>query len=170
MAKLAGAKVMVTAGSADKCAACTALGADLAVDYKQQDFVAESVAFSNGQGIDVILDMVGGDYFRRNIQAAARHGRIVNIAHLQGSKAEIDMMPVMLKNLTLTGSTLRARALEEKTRLTEAVATNIWPYIGQAVKPVVDSTFELAQAGEAQKRMESSAHIGKIILTCGDDQ
>jgi putative PIG3 family NAD(P)H quinone oxidoreductase len=170
MAKLAGAKVMVTAGSADKCAACTALGADLAVDYKQQDFVAESVAFSNGQGIDVILDMVGGDYFQRNIQAAARHGRIVNIAHLQGSKAEIDMMPVMLKNLTLTGSTLRARALEEKTRLTEAVATNIWPHIGQAVKPVVDSTFELAQAGEAQKRMESSAHIGKIILTCGDDQ
>ena len=170
MAKLAGAKVMVTAGSADKCAACTALGADLAVDYKQQDFVAESVAFSNGQGIDVILDMVGGDYFHRNIQAAARHGRIVNIAHLQGSKAEIDMMPVMLKNLTLTGSTLRARALEEKTRLTGAVATNIWPHIGQAVKPVVDSTFELAQAGEAQKRMESSAHIGKIILTCGDDQ
>ncbi len=170
MAKLAGAKVMVTAGSADKCAACTALGADLAVDYKQQDFVAESVAFSNGQGIDVILDMVGGDYFQRNIQAAARHGRIVNIAHLQGSKAEIDMMPVMLKNLTLTGSTLRARALEEKTRLTGAVATNIWPHIGQAVKPVVDSTFELAQAGEAQKRMESSAHIGKIILTCGDDQ
>lgn len=170
MAKLAGAKVMVTAGSADKCAACTALGADLAVDYKQQDFVAESVAFSDGKGIDVILDMVGGDYFQRNIQAAARHGRIVNIAHLQGSKAEIDMMPVMLKNLTLTGSTLRARALEEKTRLTEAVATNIWPHIGQAVKPVVDSTFELAQAGEAQKRMESSAHIGKIILTCGDDQ
>ena len=170
MAKLAGAKVMVTAGSADKCAACTALGADLAVDYKQQDFVAESVAFSDGKGIDVILDMVGGDYFQRNIQAAARHGRIVNIAHLQGSKAEIDMMPVMLKNLTLTGSTLRARALEEKTRLTGAVATNIWPHIGQAVKPVVDSTFELAQAGEAQKRMESSAHIGKIILTCGDDQ
>lgn len=165
MAKLAGAEVVVTAGSAEKCAACTALGADLAVDYSQQDFVAECQSFSDGHGMDVILDMVGGTYFQRNIDAAARGGRIVNIAHLQGARAEIDMMPVMLKNLTLTGSTLRARPIAEKTRLTQLIEQEIWPHIGDKVKPVVDSDFPLAEAGAAQARMESSAHIGKIILT-----
>jgi len=165
MAKLAGAEVVVTAGSAEKCAACTALGADLAVDYSQQDFVAECQSFSDGHGMDVILDMVGGTYFQRNIEAAARSGRIVNIAHLQGARAEIDMMPVMLKNLTLTGSTLRARPIEEKTRLTELIGQEIWPHIGDKVKPVVDGHFPLAEAGAAQARMESSAHIGKIILS-----
>jgi len=166
MAKMAGAKVMITAGSAEKCAACTALGADLAVNYRQDDFVEQSVGFSDGHGMDIILDMVGGPYFQRNIQAAARGGRIVNIAHLQGSQAEIDMMPVMLKNLTLTGSTLRARAIDEKTRLTQAIATHIWPHIGDTVKSIVDTTFPLSQAGAAHQLMESSAHIGKIILTC----
>jgi NADPH2:quinone reductase len=166
MAKQAGAKVMVTAGGPDKCDACTNLGADLAVNYNLDDFVEASVAFSDGRGIDVILDMVGGSYFQRNIQAAARGGRIINIAHLQGSKAEIDMMPVMLKNLTLTGSTLRARATEEKTRLTQAIASHIWPHIGTTVKPIVDSTFPLAQAAKAHQLMETSAHIGKIILQC----
>lgn len=166
MAKMAGAKVMITAGSAEKCAACTALGADLAVNYRQDDFVEQSVGFRDGHGMDIILDMVGGPYFQRNIQAAARGGRIVNIAHLQGSQAEIDMMPVMLKNLTLTGSTLRARAIDEKTRLTQAIAAHIWPHIGDTVKPIVDTAFPLSQAGAAHQLMESSAHIGKIILTC----
>ena len=166
MAKMAGAKVMTTAGNAQKCAACTDLGADLAVNYRQDDFVAQSASFSDGHGMDIILDMVGGPYFQRNIQAAARGGRIINIAHLQGSQAEIDMMPVMLKNLTLTGSTLRARAIEEKTRLTQAIAKHVWPHIGDQVKPIVDTTFALSQAGAAHQLMESSAHIGKIILTC----
>ncbi len=166
MAKMAGAKVVATAGSAEKCKACTDLGADLAINYQQDDFVELSSQFSAGHGMDIILDMVGGAYFQRNIQAAARGGRIVNIAHLQGSQAEIDMMPVMLKNLTLTGSTLRARPIEEKTRLTRAIATHIWPHIGNAVKPIVDTTFPLSQAGAAHQLMETSAHIGKIILTC----
>ncbi|MDC0147926.1 NAD(P)H-quinone oxidoreductase [Alphaproteobacteria bacterium] len=170
MAKHAGARVMATAGSADKCAACTDLGADLAVNYNLDNFVEASVGFSDGLGMNVILDMVGGAYFQRNIQAAARGGRIINIAHLQGSRAEIDMMPVMLKNLTLTGSTLRARALEEKTRLTQAVAAHIWPHIRTHVKPIIDSTFPLAQAGKAHQLMESSAHIGKIILQCEGDE
>ncbi len=174
MGKLFKARIITTAGSAEKCIQCEKLGADLAINYKQADFVEMVKDFTKKAGADVILDMVGGDYFARNIEAAARGGRIVNIAHLQGSRAEIDFLPIMLKNLTLTGSTLRARPIEEKSRLTRAVAAYIWPHIGtdespdesNAIKPVIDSVFPLAKAGAAQARMESSQHIGKIILDC----
>lgn len=166
MAKQAGARVIVTAGSAEKCAACRDLGADLAINYKQQDFVAACADFTDGQGVDVILDMVGGDYLNRNIQAAAMGGRIVNIAFMAGFEATANFLPVMLKRLTLTGSTLRARPIEEKTRLTQAVAERFWPHIGGAVKPVVDCVIPLAEAGRAHQRMEESQHIGKIILDC----
>lgn len=167
MAKLRGAQVFVTAGSEEKCNACSKLGADLAINYRAQDFVAAVKEATQGLGANVIFDMVGGDYVARNIEASARGGRIVNIAFLHGSKVELDLMPVMLKNLTLTGSTLRARAEAEKSRLTAAVQREIWPHIGTALLPVVDSVFPLADAGQAQARMESSAHIGKIILDCG---
>ena len=166
MAKHAGARVIVTAGSEEKCAACRELGADLAINYKTDDFVEACREFTDGQGVNVILDMVGGDYVARNMEAAAMRGRIVNIAYMQGFTAEVNFLPVMLKQLTLTGSTLRARPVDEKTRLTQEVAARFWPHIGTVVKPVVDRVFPLAEAGEAQAHMESSAHIGKIILDC----
>lgn len=166
MAKQAGAKVIVTAGSDEKCEACRDLGADLAINYKQQDFVEACAAFTGGDGVDVILDMVGGDYLNRNIQTAGMGGRIVNIAFMDGFEATANFLPVMLKRLTLTGSTLRARPIDEKTRLTQQVATHIWPHIGNAVKPVVDTVLPLAEAGQAHGLMESSDHIGKIILDC----
>lgn len=168
MAKRAGANVIVTAGSAEKCAACIGLGADIAVNYKEEDFVAACTAFTAGNGVDVILDMVGGDYVARNMQAAAVGGRIVNIAYMAGFEATVNFLPVMLKRLTLTGSTLRARPLAEKSRLTAAIAAHYWPPAGTAVKPVVDSVFPLAEAGRAHALMEDSRHIGKIILDCSD--
>ena len=170
MAKHFGAQVIVTAGSEEKCAACRDLGADLAINYKEQDFVAACAEFTHGAGVNVILDMVGGDYIGRNMEAAAAGGRIVNIAYMQGFVAEVNFLPVMLKNLTLTGSTLRARPLAEKTRLTKAVAEAFWPHIGThdgaVIKPIVDSVYPLAEAGKAQAHMETSNHIGKIILDC----
>lgn len=166
MAKHFGAKVIVTAGSPEKCAACLDLGADLAIDYKSQDFVEACDRFTQGQGVNVILDMVGGEYVNRNIQATAIGGRIVNIAHMAGFETQVNFLPVMLKRLTLTGSTLRARPTEEKTRLTKAVAKKIWSSLGVSVKPVVDSVVPLAEAGKAHARMETSQHIGKIILDC----
>ena len=168
MAKHWGAKVVITAGSDDKCAACRDLGADLTVNYKSRDFVDACRDFTQGAGINVILDMVGGDYIARNMEAAAMGGRIVNIAYMQGFSAEVNFLPVMLKRLTLTGSTLRARPLAEKTRLAEAVNKAFWPHIGAAVKPIVDSVYPLAEAGKAHTHMESSHHIGKIILDCSN--
>ena len=169
MAKIFGAQVIVTAGSKEKCDACLQLGADLAINYRDEDFVKQVNTFTQEVGAHVILDMVGGDYISRNMACAARGGRIVNIAFLHGSKAEVDFMPVMIKNLTLTGSTLRARSIAEKSRLTDAVAEAIWPDVGLSVKPVIDKVFPLAQAGAAQARMEASEHIGKIILDCEAD-
>ena len=166
MAKHFGARVAITAGTDEKCDFCENLGADLTINYKTTDFEAAIAALSDGQGADLILDMVGGGYFQRNIAAAARGGRIVNIAHLEGARAEIDMLPVMLKNLTLTGSTLRARPIPEKSRLTNIIKEKIWPLAGQEIKPIVDTVFPLAEAGAAQSLMETSQHIGKIILDC----
>lgn len=160
-----GARVIATAGSAEKCAACEKLGAE-AINYREKDFVAEVKSLTGGRGVDVILDMVGGDYIQRNLQAAAADGRIVSIAFLNGSTAEVNFMPVMLKRLTLTGSTLRPRSIEEKAALAHALQEKVWPLIEAGrVKPLVDATFPLAEAAEAHALMERSSHIGKIILS-----
>ena len=166
MAKYYGATVVTTAGTDEKCDFCEKLGADLAINYKNTHFDAAIDTLTEGKGVNLILDMVGGSYFQRNISAAARGGRIVNIAHLEGARAEIDMLPVMLKNLILTGSTLRARPISEKTRLTGIIKEKIWPMAGKEIKPIVDTIFPLGEAGAAQSLMETSQHIGKIILDC----
>lgn len=166
LAATLGVKVLATAGSADKCKACEELGAARAINYREEDFVEVVKEETGGKGADVILDMVGGDYVARNIQAAARMGRIVNIAYMSGSKVEVDLLPVMLKRLTLRGSTLRARDLNEKARLTAEVRLHAWPLVEQGrVRPVVDTTFPLKDAARAHERMEGSGHIGKILLT-----
>ena len=166
MAKYYGATVVTTAGTDEKCDFCEKLGADLTINYKNTDFDAAIDTLTEGKGVNLILDIVGGSYFQRNISAAARGGRIVNIAHLEGARAEIDMLPVMLKNLILTGSTLRARPIPEKTRLTGIIKEKIWPLAGKEIKPIVDTVFPLGEASAAQSLMETSQHIGKIILDC----
>jgi NADPH2:quinone reductase len=170
LAKQFGARVIVTAGSQEKCDACRKLGADVAVNYKTQDFVAETKAATDGKGAhvgaDVILDMVGGDYIERNYEAAAVEGRIVQIAFLGSSKANVDFRRIMLKRLHHTGSTLRSRSVEDKGLIARAVADKVMPLIAAGkVRPVMDSTFPLAEAAKAHARMETSAHIGKIVLT-----
>lgn len=158
----------MTAGAADKCAACEKLGALRAINYRDEDFVEVVKEFTGGHGADVILDMVGGSYIERNFSAAAPDGRIVQIAFLEGSKVEVNFMRLMLKRLTLTGSTLRARPNEVKGKIAKALEKQVWPLIASgAVKPVMDSTFPLEKAADAHARMESSAHIGKIVLTTG---
>jgi len=160
-----GARVITTAGSDEKCAACLALGAEQAVNYRSEDFVAATMAFTGGAGIDVALDMVGGDYIARNLEALAMDGRLAQIAFLQGSLAEVDFGSVMRKRLTVTGSTLRPQSSERKGAIAAALEAKVWPLItaGQ-VAPVIHQTFPLAAASEAHRLMESSRHIGKIIL------
>lgn len=161
-----GATVIATAGSAEKCEACRKLGAHTAINYREQDFVEETKRQTDGRGADVILDMVGGDYIPRNIQACAPDGRIVSIAFLNGSTAEVNFMPVMLKRLTLTGSTLRPRSIEEKAALAATLKAKVWPLLDAGrVKPLVDTVFPLAEASKAHALMEKSSHIGKIVLT-----
>lgn len=161
-----GARVFATAGSDEKCAACEALGAEKAINYKTQDFVEIVRGETDGHGADVILDMVGGDYIDRNIKTAAIDGRIVNIAFLQGANVQVNMLPVMLKRLTLTGSTLRPRSAEEKAAIADALEQKVWPLIAAgSICPQVAATFPLEQVAEAHRLMESSAHIGKIVLT-----
>ncbi len=165
MASRLGARVIATAGTPEKCAACEDLGAEKAVNYKDADFVEAAREFGGGKGVDVILDMVGGDYVARNIQALARDGRLVSIAFLKGSKVALDLMPVMLKRLTLTGSTLRPQSVERKGEIAAALKERIWPLISSGdIKPVVHSTFPLAEAAQAHHLMESGRHIGKIVL------
>ncbi|WP_421866173.1 NAD(P)H-quinone oxidoreductase [Parvibaculum sp.] len=160
-----GATVVATAGSAEKCNAIEKLGAQ-AVNYREQDFVEEVKKLTEGRGADVILDMVGGDYIERNIKAAATDGRIVSIAFLNGSTAKVNFMPVMLKRLTLTGSTLRPRSIEEKAALAETLEGKVWPLLDAGrVKPLIDKVFPLAKASDAHALMEKSSHIGKIVLT-----
>ena len=168
LAKAFGARVIVTAGSSEKCDACRKLGADVAVNYKTEDFVAATKEATGGNGADVILDMVGGDYIERNYEAAAVEGRIVQIAFQGSPKANVDFRRVMLKRLHHTGSTLRSRSVADKAAIADAIAQKVLPLIasGQA-RPVMDSTFPLAKAAQAHARMESSAHIGKIVLTTG---
>jgi NADPH2:quinone reductase len=165
LAKAFGAKVVTTAGSAEKCAACRKLGADVAVNYKAEDFVAATKAATAGKGADVVLDMVGGDYIERNYEAAAIDGRIVQIAFLGSSKATVDFRRLMLKRLTHTGSTLRARSVPDKAAIARAVEERVLPLIAAGkVKPLIDSTFPLKEAAAAHARMEASTHIGKIVL------
>ncbi|MFO1122170.1 MAG: NAD(P)H-quinone oxidoreductase [Hyphomicrobiales bacterium] len=163
LAKALGARVIVTAGSDAKCDACLALGADLAINYRDSDFVA--VLAGKAIQPDVILDMVGGDYVARNLKVGALHGRIVNIAFQAGSKVEVDLLPVMLKRLTLTGSTLRPRTVAEKAEIARALEETVWPLIAAGlVKPQIYKTFPLAEAAAAHALMESSEHVGKIVL------
>ena len=168
LVKRFGCPVYATAGSAEKVEFCAQLGAVRAINYREQDFVKELRAETEGRGIDVILDMVGGDYVDRNIQLAAVEGRIVNIAYLQGSMVEANLMPIMLKRLVLTGSTLRARSAEFKAALTAEVRRQAWPWIEAGeVKPVIHQVFSFADAAEAHRVMEASTHIGKLILSWG---
>jgi putative PIG3 family NAD(P)H quinone oxidoreductase len=166
LAKAFGARVIATAGTSEKCEACRKLGADLAINYKTEDFVALTKQATAGHGADVILDMVGGDYIGRNYEAAAVEGRIVQIAFQASSRANVDMMRLMLKRLTHTGSTLRARSVVDKEAIARAVETHALPLIATGrARPVIDSTFPLAQASAAHARMEGGKHIGKIVLT-----
>lgn len=166
LAKMFGARVFTTAGSPEKCAACLELGAEAAFNYHTQDFVAEVKALTENRGVDVLLDMVGGDYIPRNIELMARDGRIVSIAFLNGSVAKVNFMPIMLKRLTLTGSTLRPRSITEKAGIADALREKVWPLLNTGrVKPLIDATFPLADAAKAHTLMEKSTHIGKIILT-----
>ena len=166
LAKQFGAKVITTAGSDEKCAACRNLGADVAVNYKAEDFVAAIKAATGDKGADVILDMVGGDYIARNYEAAAVEGRIVQIAFQGGPKAEVNFMRMMLKRLHHTGSTLRSRSVADKGAIAHAVEVHALPLIAKGlVKPVIHKTFPLKQAAAAHALMESSSHIGKIVLT-----
>jgi NADPH2:quinone reductase len=165
LAREFGARVITTAGSPEKCEACRKLGADPAINYKSEDFVAITKAATGGKGADVILDMVGGDYIERNYEAAAVEGRVVQIAFQGSPKATVDFRRIMLKRLIHTGSTLRARSVEDKGAIARAVEKHVLPLITAGrVKPVIDSTFPLAQAAATHARMESSAHIGKIVL------
>jgi NADPH2:quinone reductase len=166
LAKQFGARVITTAGSDDKCAAAKKLGADIAINYKREDFVAATKEANGGKGVELILDMVGGDYIERNYEAAAVEGRIVQIAFQGSSTASVDFRKIMLKRLHHTGSTLRARSVADKGKIAAAIAQNVLPLLEQgAVRPVMDSAFPLAKAAQAHARMESSAHIGKIVLT-----
>ena len=166
MAKAHGAKVFVTVGGQDKVDACLKLGADAAINYKTDDFVARTKALTDGVGVDVILDMVGGDYIDRNYEAAAIEGRIVQIAFLGGSKATPNFAKLMMKRLHHTGSTLRPRSVADKAAMVSAIEAKAMPWLASGrVKPLMDSTFPLKEASKAHARMESSQHIGKIVLT-----
>ncbi|CCE22568.1 NAD(P)H-quinone oxidoreductase [Methylotuvimicrobium alcaliphilum] len=166
MAKAFGVRVFVTAGSARKSAFCLELGADAAINYREQDFVEEVSALTSGRGVDVILDMIGGDYFPRNLKCMAFDARLVQIAVQGGPKAEINLLQVFLKRLTITGSTLRARDNAFKSAIAGKLREHVWPLLESGdIHPVIDTVLPLAEAAEAHALMESSQHIGKIILT-----
>jgi NADPH2:quinone reductase len=166
MAKATGNRVFATAGSDEKCAACVRLGAEKAINYKTQDFLAEVKAATAGKGVNVILDMVGGDYVPKELKALADDGRLVFIAFLRGPKTELDINELMRRRLTITGSTLRPRTVEFKGYIANNLREKIWPLIEAGkIKPQVFKTFPLAQAADAHRLMESSQHIGKIVLT-----
>ncbi|HXI48375.1 MAG TPA: NAD(P)H-quinone oxidoreductase [Steroidobacteraceae bacterium] len=166
LAKAWGARVYATAGTEKKARACEALGAVRGIDYKTEDFVEVMRAQTKGEGVDITLDMVAGSYVQRNLDIAAVEGRVVTISLLGGSRAEINMGMVLTKRLTLTGSTLRSRSVAQKAAVADAVRKNVWPLLAAGkVRPVIFATFPLAEASEAHRLMETSNHIGKIVLT-----
>ena len=170
LAQHVGVEVIVTAGSAEKVAFCKDFGADHAIDYRQDDFVARVKEITAGEGVDVVLDMVGGAYLQKDLSLLRRDGRLVLIAFLEGSKTPFDFLPVMMKRLTITGSTMRSRNLAEKAAIRDALRRHVWPSLDAGrMKPHVCATFPLAQAGAAHLLMESGRHIGKIVLQVGGE-
>ena len=168
LAKHLGVECIVTVGSEEKAAFCRAAGAAHAINYRTTDFAAEVKRVTDGAGVDVILEMVGAPYLQRNLASLRKDGRLVYVAFLEGSKGEADLMPIMIKRLTVTGSTMRPRSLAEKTAIRDALAANSWPALGRGeLLPHLFARFPLAQAGEAHRLMESSRHIGKIVLEVG---
>lgn len=165
LARAIGAKVFATAGTPAKCAACVRLGAEVAIDYHTADFANVALERTSGRGVDVILDMVGGDYFERNLRTLATEGRLVNIAYMAGSRVNVDLAPVMQKRLTITGSLMRRLPVPEKAVIAQELMLRVWPLLERgSIIPVIDSTFPLSHAADAHRRMEEP-HIGKIILT-----
>lgn len=165
MARAIGAKVFATAGSPEKCGVCVRLGAEVAIDYHAAEFASVAIERTGGRGVDVILDMVGGDYFERNLRALAMEGRLVNIAHMSGSRVTVDLNPIMQKRLTITGSTMRRLPPQEKAVIAQELMLRVWPLLERGlIIPVIDSTFPLSHAADAHRRMEGP-HTGKIILT-----
>ena len=160
-----GAQVAATAGSAAKCDFCVQMGCERAFQYKEEDWAEAARAWSGGRGVDVILDMVGGDYFPRHLRLLAPRGRLVHIAYTRGREVTADLALIMQKRLVVTGSTMRGRPVSEKTALRDSIRLRLWPQIAAGrIRPVVDRIFPLEDAAEAHRRMESSAHIGKILL------
>jgi len=167
LAREFGARVFTTVGNADKAKVCADLGAERVINYRDEDFVQVVKELTDGRGVDLILDMVGGSYIERNIEALALEGRLVQIAFLEASKAEVDFLPMMIKRLTITGSTLRPRTVEQKAEIAAELREMVWPLIEAGrVKPLIHKTFPLTEAAAAHALMESSTHIGKILLTC----
>jgi len=168
LGQLFGLKVIVTCGTDAKCARALELGAAAAINYREQDFVEEVHRVTAQAGVNVVVDMVGGDYVPRNLACLAKEGRHVSIAVQRGPTAEIALFDIMRRRLTLTGSTLRSRSIEFKTMVADEIARTVWPYVeGGRLKPVIDSTFPLAEANAAHARMEGGEHIGKIVLEVG---
>ena len=166
VAKAFGARVFVTAGSAEKCKACEQLGAERAINYREEDFVKVAKELTGGKGVNLIIDIVAGDYIPKNLETLAVEGRLVQVGVQKGQKAEVPVRYIMLKRLTWTGSTLRARPIQEKGEIAQALKQNIWPLFENGkIKPVIFKTLPLAQAADAHKLMEASTHIGKIVLT-----
>jgi NADPH:quinone reductase-like Zn-dependent oxidoreductase len=169
LAKYLGAEASVTVGNQTKADFCLASGAAHAINYQLEDFAESVLNFTSQQGVDVVLDMVGAPYLQRNLSVLRRDGRLISIAFLQGSRGDVDLMPMMIKRLTLTGSTMRARSVAEKTAIADDLRTNIWPWLagdgGQIGAPHICATFPLDQAAHAHALMESSQHIGKIVLS-----
>jgi len=165
LGQLFGLNVIVTCGTDEKCARALQLGAATAINYRKQDFVEEVKSATGGQGVSVVLDMVGGDYVPRNLACLTEEGRHVSIAFQRGAKSELLIPDVMRRRLTLTGSTLRPRSVEFKTMVADEILRTVWPYVqGGRLKPVIDSTFPLDQAADAHARIEAGDHVGKIVL------
>jgi NADPH2:quinone reductase len=168
MAHAFGARVFATAGSDERCEACEKLGAQRAINYKRDDFVSELMKITGNRGIDVILDMVGAEYFPRNLELLALEGRLLQIAVLHGAKAEINLARVLRHRLTITGSTLRPRTVAEKGAIASALERAVWPLVEAGkVRPVIHAVFPLSQAADAHRLMESGVHIGKVVLVPG---